>query len=324
MRRLAPVLSQDGVDAELIALLKTIIAACKEISFRVSQGALAGVLGSTLDENIQGETQKKLDVLSNELLKDMLLETGSVKAISSEEEDLPVAGNPEGQYLVSFDPLDGSSNTDINSLLGTIFSILPAKADLAADDPAQFLQPGTAQIAAGYVLYGPSTMMALTTGKGTRMYTLDKTYGGFLLTQEVVQIPSVTSEFAINMSNQRYWENPMQRYIADLLLGKTGARGKDFNMRWIAAMVGDVHRILCRGGIFMYPTDTKDPKKPYKLRLMYEANPMSFLVEQAGGASTTGYERIMDIQPTDIHQRVSVILGSKHEVESCLSYHTAK
>jgi fructose-1,6-bisphosphatase I len=324
MRRLAPVLRQDGVDAELIALLKTILAACKEISFRVSQGALAGVLGSTLDENIQGETQKKLDILSNELLKDMLLETGSVKAISSEEEDLPVAGNPDGQFLVTFDPLDGSSNTDINSLLGTIFSILPAKADLAADDPAQFLQPGTAQIAAGYVLYGPSTMLALTTGKGTRLYTLDKTYGGFLLTQEVVQIPSVTAEFAINMSNQRYWEPAMQHYIADLLLGKTGPRGKNFNMRWIAAMVGDVHRILCRGGIFMYPTDTKDPKKPYKLRLMYEANPMSYLVEQAGGASTTGYERIMDIQPTDIHQRVSVILGSKHEVESCLQYHATK
>lgn len=324
MRRLAPVLRQDGVDAELIALLKTILAACKEISFRVSQGALAGVLGSTLDENIQGETQKKLDILSNELLKDMLLETGSVKAISSEEEDLPVAGNPAGQYLVTFDPLDGSSNTDINSLLGTIFSILPAKADLAADDPAQFLQPGTAQIAAGYVLYGPSTMLALTTGKGTRLYTLDKTYGGFLLTQEEVQIPSVTAEFAINMSNQRFWQAPMQDYIADLLLGKTGPRGKNFNMRWIAAMVGDVHRILCRGGIFMYPTDTKDANKPYKLRLMYEANPMSFLVEQAGGASSTGYERIMDIQPTDIHQRVAVILGSKHEVESCLSYHGAK
>lgn len=322
MRRLAPVLRQDGVDADLVALIKTILAACKEISFRVSQGDLAGVLGSTLDENIQGETQKKLDVLSNELLKDMLLETGQVKAISSEEEDFTVAGNPEGQYLVTFDPLDGSSNTDINSLLGTIFSILPAKPELAPEDPAQFLQPGTAQIAAGYVLYGPSTMLALTTGKGTKIYTLDKTYGGFLLTHPEIQIPGVTAEFAINMSNQRHWEAGMQRYVADLLLGKTGPRGKNFNMRWIAAMVGDVHRILCRGGIFMYPTDQKDPLKPYKLRLMYEANPMSFLVEQAGGASSTGYQRIMEIQPTDIHQRVAVILGSRHEVESCLSYHT--
>lgn len=323
MRRLAPVLHDDGVDSDLIALIKTILAACKEISFRVGQGELAGVLGSTLDENIQGETQKKLDVLSNELLKDMILETGMVKAISSEEEDDTVAGNPAGRYLVTFDPLDGSSNTDINSLLGTIFSILPAKAELDAADPAQFLQPGTAQIAAGYVLYGPSTMLALTTGKGTRMYTLDKTYGGFLLTTGQVAIPGVTAEFAINMSNQRYWQAPMQAYVADLLLGKTGPRGKNFNMRWIAAMVGDVHRILCRGGIFMYPRDNKDPHKPDKLRLMYEANPMSFLVEQAGGASSTGYQRIMEIQPTDIHQRVAVILGSKHEVASCLQYHQA-
>ncbi len=322
MRRLAPVLRQDGVDTDLISLIKTILAACKEISFRVGQGELAGVLGSTLDENIQGETQKKLDVLANELLKDMILETGIVKAISSEEEDLPVAGNPSGKYLVTFDPLDGSSNTDINSLIGTIFSILPAKAELAADDPAQFLQAGTKQLAAGYVLYGPSTMLALTTGRGTRLYTLDKTYGGFLLTHEEVAIPSVTAEFAINMSNQRHWEPAMQQYVQDLLLGKTGPRGQNYNMRWIAAMVGDVHRILCRGGIFMYPTDTKDPQKPYKLRLMYEANPMSFLVEQAGGLSTTGYARIMEIEPTDIHQRVAVILGSRHEVESCLKYHS--
>ncbi len=321
MRRLAPVLRQDGVDTDLISLIKTILAACKEISFRVGQGELAGVLGSTLDENIQGETQKKLDVIANELLKDMLLETGMVKAISSEEEDHTVAGNPSGKFLVTFDPLDGSSNTDINSLIGTIFSILPACIDIDAADQAQFLQPGTKQIAAGYVLYGPSTMLALTTGKGTKFYTLDKTYGGFLLTEEEVAVPGVTSEFAINMSNQRHWQPGMQAYIADLLQGKPGTRGKNFNMRWIAAMVGDVHRVLCRGGIFMYPTDNKDPNKPNKLRLMYEANPMSFLIEQAGGLSSTGYQRIMEIMPTDIHQRVAVILGSKHEVETCLKYH---
>ncbi|CAM3771921.1 class 1 fructose-bisphosphatase [Rheinheimera salexigens] len=321
MRRISPVLQQDNVDSNLISLIKTILAACREISFRVSQGELAGVLGSTLGENIQGETQKKLDIIANELLKEVILETGLVKAISSEEEDDTVAGNPQGQYLVTFDPLDGSSNTDINSLIGTIFSILPAQAHLAADDPSQFLQPGTAQIAAGYVLYGPSTMLALTTGKGTRIYTLDKTYGGFLLTEELASIPKYTAEFAINMSNQRYWQAPMQQYIDDLLQGKTGKRGKNFNMRWIAAMVGDVHRVLCRGGIFMYPTDTKDANKPDKLRLMYEANPMSFLVEQAGGVSSTGYQRIMEIQPENIHQRVAVILGSKHEVETCINYH---
>ena len=323
MRRLAPALRLDGADADLIDLIKSIVAACKEISFRVGQGELSDVLGSTLNENVQGETQKKLDVISNELLKDLILETGSVMAISSEEEDSTVAGNPQGKYLVTFDPLDGSSNTDINSLIGTIFSILPAPKGADPADPAIFLQPGAAQIAAGYILYGPSTMMALTTGKGTKMYTLDKTYGGFLLTTEQVTIPGVTAEFAINMSNQRYWQSPMQNYVADLLKGKEGPRGKNFNMRWIAAMVGDVHRILCRGGIFAYPRDVKDPTKPDKLRLMYEANPMSFLVEQAGGASTTGTERIMDIQPVDIHQRVAVILGSKHEVESCLQYHQA-
>jgi fructose-1,6-bisphosphatase I len=251
----------------------------------------------------------------------VILETGVVKAISSEEEDDIVPGNPNGRYLVTFDPLDGSSNTDINSLIGTIFSVLPADPQKAPDDASQFLQPGTSQVAAGYVLYGPSTMLALTTGKGTRLYTLDKTYGGFLLTEEQAAIPKYTAEFAINMSNQRFWEAPMQRYIVDLLQGKEGVRGKNFNMRWIAAMVGDVHRVLCRGGIFAYPRDLKDPTKPDKLRLMYEANPMSFLVEQAGGASSTGYQRIMDIVPTDIHQRVAVILGSKHEVETCINYH---
>lgn len=321
MRRISPVLQQDGVDPDLISLLKTILAACREIAFRVSQGELAGVLGSTLAENVQGETQKKLDVIANELLKEVILETGVVKAISSEEEDTIVPGNPRGRFLVTFDPLDGSSNTDINSLIGTIFSILPADANKEADDASQFLQAGTAQLAAGYVLYGPSTMLALTTGKGTRLYTLDKTYGGFLLTEEHATIPKYTAEFAINMSNQRYWQPAMQRYIADLLQGKEGPRGKNYNMRWIAAMVGDVHRVLCRGGIFAYPRDHKDPTKPDKLRLMYEANPMSFLVEQAGGASSTGYERIMDIVPTDIHQRVAVILGSKHEVETCVGYH---
>lgn len=321
MRRISPVLQQDGVPGDLTALLKTILAACREISFRVSQGALAGVLGSTLAENVQGETQKKLDIIANELLKEVILETGVVKAISSEEEEHIVPGNPDGRYLVTFDPLDGSSNTDINCLIGTIFSILPAPVENAADDASMFLQPGTAQLAAGYVLYGPSTMLALTTGKGTRIYTLDKTYGGFLLTEEKVTIPKYTAEFAINMSNQRHWQPAMQSYIADLLKGKEGPRGKNYNMRWIAAMVGDVHRVLCRGGLFTYPTDTKDPSKPDKLRLMYEANPMSFLIEQAGGASSTGYQRIMDIQPTDIHQRVAVILGSKHEVETCVGYH---
>ncbi|MFK3862667.1 class 1 fructose-bisphosphatase [Pseudoalteromonas rhizosphaerae] len=321
MRRLPPVLLEDGCPRELISLIRTILAACKEISFRVGQGALSGVLGSTLDENIQGETQKKLDVLTNQLLKDILLESGYVKAIASEEEDYTVAGNPNAEYIVAFDPLDGSSNTDINSLVGTIFSVMKAPEGSDPADQSIFMQPGKSQVAAGYVLYGPSTVLALTTGKGTRFFTLDKTHGSFLLTQDFAQVPEETNEYAINASNQRHWQPAMQNYINDLMAGETGPRARNFNMRWIAAMVGDVHRVLCRGGIFTYPTDTKDPSKPNKLRLLYEANPMAMLIEQAGGIASTGTERIMDIQPDAIHQRVAVILGSKNEVETCLGYH---
>ena len=321
MRRLPPVLLEDGCPRELISLIRTVLAACKEISFRVGQGALSGVLGSTLDENIQGETQKKLDVLTNQLLKDILLESGYVKAIASEEEDYTVAGNPNAEYIVAFDPLDGSSNTDINSLVGTIFSVMKAPEGSDPADQSIFMQPGKSQVAAGYVLYGPSTVLALTTGKGTRFFTLDKTHGSFLLTQDFAQVPEETNEYAINASNQRHWQPAMQNYINDLMAGDTGPRARNFNMRWIAAMVGDVHRVLCRGGIFTYPTDTKDPNKPNKLRLLYEANPMAMLIEQAGGIASTGTERIMDIQPDAIHQRVAVILGSKNEVETCLGYH---
>lgn len=321
MRRLPPVLLEDGCPRDLISLIRTVLAACKEISFRVGQGALSGVLGSTLDENIQGETQKKLDVLTNQLLKDILLESGYVKAIASEEEDYTVAGNPDANYIVAFDPLDGSSNTDINSLVGTIFSIMKAPEESDPADQSIFMQPGKNQVAAGYVLYGPSTVLALTTGKGTRFFTLDKTHGTFLLTEDFAKIPAETSEYAINASNQRHWQPAMQNYINDLIAGETGPRARNFNMRWIAAMVGDVHRVLCRGGIFTYPTDTKDPNKPNKLRLLYEANPMAMLIEQAGGIASTGTERIMDIQPDAIHQRVAVILGSKNEVETCLGYH---
>lgn len=321
MRRLPPVLLEDGCPRELISLIRTILAACKEISFRVGQGELSGVLGSTLDENIQGETQKKLDVLTNQLLKDILLESGYVKAIASEEEDYTVAGNPDAEYIVAFDPLDGSSNTDINSLVGTIFSVMKAPEGADPADQSIFMQPGINQVAAGYVLYGPSTILALTTGKGTRFFTLDKTHGTFLLTQDFAKIPADTNEYAINASNQRHWQPAMQNYINDLVAGDTGPRARNFNMRWIAAMVGDVHRVLSRGGLFTYPTDTKNPSQPNKLRLLYEANPMAMLVEQAGGIASTGTERIMEIQPNAIHQRVAVILGSKNEVETCLGYH---
>ncbi|MGL6122860.1 MAG: class 1 fructose-bisphosphatase, partial [Shewanella sp.] len=282
-------------------------------------GALAGVLGATEQENVQGETQKKLDIITNDMLKDALKADGTVRGLASEEEDHVVEVSQNGQYLVCFDPLDGSSNIDINSLVGTIFSVLPAPAGELTE--TSFLQSGRAQLAAGYVLYGPSTMLALTTGQGVQLFTLHPETHEFLLTNAAMSISPDTQEFAINMSNQRFWEAPMQTYIADLLLGKIGPREKSFNMRWIAAMVGDVHRVLSRGGIFTYPTDNKDPKKPYKLRLMYEANPMALLVEQAGGKASTGYDTILDIQPTNIHQRVAVILGSANEVDTCLSYH---
>ena len=321
MKRLNSQLQQDGAPVELILLIRTLLAACKEISFRVSQGALAGVLGSTLSENVQGETQKKLDVISNQIIKDTLRESGYVKAISSEEEENVVPCSDDGKYLVSFDPLDGSSNTEINSLIGTIFSISHAPQWMAADDPSAFLQPGTQIVAAGYVLYGPSTMLAMTTGRGTHLYTLDKTHGGFLVTEANLELPAQTSEFAINTSNQRHWEEPIQRYVTDLLAGTEGPMKKDYNMRWVAAMVGDVHRVLCRGGIFMYPFDKRNPKMPGKLRLLYEANPMAFLIEQAGGLASTGKGRIMEVMPEEIHQRVPVIIGSKDEVESCLSYY---
>ncbi|MGE6451631.1 class 1 fructose-bisphosphatase [Shewanella baltica] len=319
MQTLAQHLTSQAVNDSLSQLILTLADTSKAISHAVRHGALAGLLGATEQENVQGETQKKLDIITNDMLKDALKADGTVRGLASEEEDHVVEVSQNGQYLVCFDPLDGSSNIDINSLVGTIFSILPAPAGELTE--TSFLQSGRAQLAAGYVLYGPSTMLALTTGQGVQMFTLDPETNEFLLTNAAVSITPETQEFAINMSNQRFWEAPMQTYIADLLLGKIGPREKSFNMRWIAAMVGDVHRVLSRGGIFTYPTDNKDPKKPYKLRLMYEANPMAFLVEQAGGKASTGYETILDITPTHIHQRVAVILGSANEVDACLSYH---
>jgi fructose-1,6-bisphosphatase I len=232
---------------------------------------------------------------------------------------------PQGEYLLLFDPLDGSSNIDVNVSVGTIFSVLKKRHDnpnvIEPITEADFLQPGSQQVAAGYCVYGPQTTLVLTVGDGVAMFTLDREQGSFVLTRENVQIPSDTKEFAINMSNMRHWDEPVKLYIDECLLGTEGPRGKDFNMRWIASMVADVHRILTRGGIFMYPWDKREPRKPGKLRLMYEANPMSWLVEQAGGAATNGHQRILDIKPTELHERVSVILGSKNEVERVTRYH---
>ncbi|MDH1800296.1 class 1 fructose-bisphosphatase [Acinetobacter johnsonii] len=304
---------------ELAQVISTIAATCQTIDQALQKGALAGVLGSAQHENVQGEEQKKLDVISNDYLIDALKIHPQVGGLASEELDEFTPAQENGKYLVLFDPLDGSSNIDINMCVGTIFSILPAKNVVTqAED---FMQAGNQQVAAGYVLYGPSTMLALTVGAGTVFFTFDPETQQFLLTSENIQVAADTKEYAINSSNQRHWENPVKRYIEELLAGKTGPRDKDFNMRWVACMVGDIHRILCRSGIFMYPYDLKDPKKAGRLRLMYEANPMSMLIEQAGGASTTGRVRILDIQPTDLHQRVPVIIGSKNEVDLVTSYH---
>ncbi|MDH4376048.1 MAG: class 1 fructose-bisphosphatase [Ramlibacter sp.] len=316
---------EDGlIPGNLRLLLEVVARACKSISHAVNKGALGGVLGSANSENVQGEVQKKLDIIANEVLIEANEWGGHLAGMASEEMDtiLSVPNRyPAGEYLLLFDPLDGSSNIDVNVSIGTIFSVLKKPEGGAEVGEQDFLQPGRQQVAAGYCIYGPQTTLVLTVGKGVAMFTLDREQGSFVLVQEHLQIPKDTKEFAINMSNMRHWDTPVKRYIDECLAGKEGPRGKDFNMRWIASMVADVHRILTRGGVFMYPWDKREPHKPGKLRLMYEANPMGWLVEQAGGAATNGRERILDIAPTELHQRVSVILGSKNEVERVTGYH---
>jgi fructose-1,6-bisphosphatase I len=315
----------DGsIPSQLRLLLEVVARACKSISMAVNKGALGGVLGSAESENVQGEVQKKLDIIANEVLIEANEWGGHLAAMASEEMDsIYVVPNryPQGEYLLLFDPLDGSSNIDVNVSIGTIFSVLKKPDDTPGVQEADFLQAGARQVAAGYCVYGPQTTLVLTVGDGVAMFTLDREQGSFVLTQEKLTIPPDTKEFAVNMSNLRHWDAPVKRYIDECLAGKEGPRGKDFNMRWIASMVADVHRILTRGGIFMYPWDKREPEKPGKLRLMYEANPMSWLIEQAGGAATNGRQRILDIQPKKLHERVSVILGSKNEVERVTGYH---
>ena len=316
--------SKGHIPADLRLLLEVVARACKSISHAVNKGALGGVLGSAESENVQGEVQKKLDIIANEVLLEANEWGGHLAAMASEEMDTihPVPNRyPQGEYLLLFDPLDGSSNIDVNVSIGTIFSVLKKPEGSQGVSEQDFLQPGKQQVAAGYCIYGPQTTLVLTVGDGVVMFTLDREQGSFVLTQENVTIPADTKEFAINMSNMRHWAEPVRRYIDECLQGKEGPRGKDFNMRWIASMVADVHRILTRGGVFMYPWDKREPGKAGKLRLMYEANPMGWLVEQAGGAATNGTTRILDIAPDQLHQRVSVILGSKNEVDRVTGYH---
>ena len=317
------------VSPDLRLLIEVVARACKRISIAVGKGALGGVLGEAGNAgeasiNIQGEAQKKLDVIANDVLMEANAWGGHLAGLASEEMDhsQPIPDvYPRGNYLLLFDPLDGSSNIDVNISVGTIFSVLRCPDGVTTPGDEHFLQPGTEQVCAGYTTYGPSTMLVLTVGHGTHAFTLDREIGGFVLTTRDMRIPDETKEFAVNMSNQRFWEPPMQAYVGDLLAGTEGPRGKDFNMRWVASMVADVHRILTRGGIFSYPLDSKCAAKGGKLRLMYEANPMSFLVEQAGGASSTGRQRMLEVRPTGLHQRVPVFMGSRREVETAVDYH---
>ena len=311
-----------AISAGLQDLLLAVVNTCSTLSHEVAQGALIGLLGSAGSGNVQGEVQQKLDIIANDQLIDGVKGCKSLAGLASEEMELPVAVQGTGDYLLLFDPLDGSSNIDVNVSIGTIFSVLKKQDPSAPLQTSDFLLTGRHQVAAGYVVYGPQTTMALTLGDGVVMFTLNKETGEFLLIKDAVTISPSTKEFAINMSNMRHWADPVRRYVEECLAGTTGARDKDFNMRWIASMVADVHRVLSRGGVFMYPWDKRDPKKAGKLRLMYEANPMSFLVEQAGGASINGTQTIMDLQPTGLHERVSVMLGSKEEIDRLKQYHS--
>ncbi|MFO1249813.1 MAG: class 1 fructose-bisphosphatase [Inhella sp.] len=314
----------NSIPPQLRLLIEVVARACKRIAISVNKGALGDVLGSADSENVQGEVQKKLDIIANEVLIEANEWGGHLAAMASEEMDsIHVVPNrfPQGEYLLLFDPLDGSSNIDVNVSIGTIFSVLRKVNNHRGVSEEDFLQPGKQQAAAGYCIYGPQTTLVLTVGDGVAMFTLDREMGSWVLTEDNVKIPADTKEFAINMSNLRHWAPPVKRYIDECLAGTTGPREKDFNMRWIASMVADVHRILCRGGIFMYPWDAREPQKAGKLRLMYEANPMGFIVEQAGGLATNGKQRILDISPTKLHERVAVVLGSKNEVERVTRYH---
>ena len=314
------------INADLRLLIETIARACKAISFQVHKGSFAGAGVVAGAENVQGEVQKKLDVIANEVLLEANEWGGNLAALASEEMENPSpipTHFPRGEYLLLFDPLDGSSNIDVNISVGTIFSVLRcprvASGQMCEPDEKAFMQPGVNQVAAGFAVYGPTTMLILTVGDGVHGFTLDPYTSSFSLTHPDMRIPEDTQEFAINVSNMRRWEPPVKRYIEECLAGKDGPRGKDFNMRWVASMVADVYRVLARGGIFMYPRDAKN--RAGRLRLMYEANPMAFIVEQAGGAATEGEKRILELQPGSLHQRVGVVLGSKNEVERVAAYH---
>lgn len=320
---LADFLKQENTEPKLAELLVEVAESCKIIADKVQRGPFLGIMGQAGNTNVQGEEQKQLDVITNDVLIEHMQETGLLAAMASEEMDhhYPIPeGKAKGEFMLVFDPLDGSSNVDVNIAVGTIVSVLkaPQKDKITDED---FLQKGSEQLAAVYCTYGASTVLVFTTGQGAHEFVLEQDSNEFLLMKANVQVPADTKEFAINASNQRHWQKPVQNYIEDCLAGSEGPLNKNYNMRWVASMVAELYRVMCRGGIFMYPRDHKDPKKVGKLRLMYEANPMSFIVEQAGGVCSTGYQRIMDVEPEGLHQRVGVIMGSANEVNTALSYH---
>jgi fructose-1,6-bisphosphatase I len=311
-------------ESALAAPMEDIAQATRKIAYLVGKGALGTSLGSAGTDNVQGEVQKKLDILSNEVMVEALTWSNNWAGLVSEEvEDTISLAQPPGRngYLCLFDPLDGSSNIDVNGTVGTIFAVLRGPDGTTEPALSDFLQPGTAQIAAGFTVYGPSTILVLTTGSGVNGFTLDRGLGEYILTHPDMRIPDTTKDFTVNISNRRFWTGPMQRYIDECIQGEESARGIHFNMRWVGSMVADVFRLLISGGIFLYPWDSKVAGQPGKLRLLYEVNPMSFIIEQAGGASTTGTQRTMEIVPQHIHERAPAVLGSRSEVERVRAYH---
>jgi len=305
-------------------LVNDVRLACKRIARVIGKGALSDALGTAGTTNVQGETQMKLDVLANDIFVRTNEWGGQLRGMLSEEMDDPYpipAEYPRGKYLLLFDPLDGSSNIDVNVSVGSIFSVLRCPEGISEPTEQDFLQPGTQQVCAGYAIYGPSTMLVLTTGRGVNGFTLDREIGEFMLTHPEITIEPDTSEFAINASNSRHWEPAIKRYVNECLAGQQGPRGRDFNMRWIASLVAETHRILMRGGVFMYPRDRKDSSRNGRLRLLYEANPIGFLIEQAGGRASTGAEPILEVQPQAAHQRIGFVFGARNEVERIERYH---
>jgi fructose-1,6-bisphosphatase I/sedoheptulose-1,7-bisphosphatase len=313
-----------GATGGFTALVNDIRLACKRIAYLVGKGALAGLQGQAGSRNVQGEEQEKLDVVANDIFLRTNEWGGTLAGMVSEEMEAPYLVPPQfprGRYLLAFDPLDGSSNIDVNVSVGSIFSVLRAPEGAAEPRLQDFLQPGTRQVCAGYAIYGPTTMLVLTFGNGTHGFTLDREIGEFIYTHPNLRVPEETSEFAINTSNARFWEPAVKRYVEECMAGKSGPRGKDFNMRWIASLVAEAHRILMRGGVFLYPRDEREQGRSGRLRLLYEANPIGMVIEQAGGRASTGYGPVLEVEPTGLHQRSGFVFGARHEVERIEQYH---